>query len=962
MLSAILVNPMSSSQNSRSFLWALFKSFAPGIALILTAAAILLYSDPRRNRQARAEDDPQKVAVVNYISVPVLEDGEAGLLAGLAESGFTAGRNIELKHYNAEGDRSTAILIAKEVVGGDFDAVLTLSTPVLQAVANANVNTRRTHVFTLSTDPWGAGVGIDRDDPSIHPPYMTGYGTLQPVAALFDMAREANPKLNKVGVVWNPAESNSEASTLMAREVCRKLKIDLVEATVESSSAVLDATKSLLNRDVQAIWAGGDSTVAAALDSMIAAARDGGIPVFTNMPSDVKQGALFSLGADYYEVGRASGHLAAEVLHGKDPATIPVENFVPEQLALNEVSLNQFKSAWRFGADWNKRAAIVVTKDGIRETERKPVAVPQKPEPGRTYDVSIVYFAPNEVTDVTIAGVKKMLAERGFIEGKNIRYDITHAQGDIALIPAIMQKLDQSDADLIVSLTTPCLTSATNIIKTKPVVFTEVYDPIAAGAGKTATDHQANVTGVGSFPPLEAMIDTMQAIVPGLKTIGIVYNDAEANSRKAVQVARKLLTERGVTLEEVTVTSASEVLQAAQVLTLKQVDVLWEIGDNTVNQGLEALLKAGNDAGIPVVNSDADSASRGATAGVGISFYESGLAAGDIAADVLLGKDPAQIPFEELAVVRIAANLDAAKKLNIPFTDDFLATCSVFHGVRSRFGRPANVAFVTLSDGAALEEAQRGVFEGLDAAKLVKGRDISLKTYNAQGDLSQLPQIFDTIKTTGADLIITSTTPAMIAAARSTQTIPIVFTVASEPSAVGVVPAGERRDNLVGVYDNPPISKLLDLAEKREGPLKTVGTIWNPAEPNSEISVKRLRKACKDRGIELVERNAAAVNELRDVASAICQTDIDILVISADNVTSSGFPAIYSVTQQQGIPVYCTEPDLVTKGAAAAIGVNFYDWGRQTALMAAQILAGRNPATTPLEEVHSIRTVVSGQN
>lgn len=927
----------------------------------MTAAAILLYSDPRRNRQVRAEDDPQKVAVVNYISVPVLEDGEAGLMAGLAEAGLASGRKVEFKHYNAEGDRSTAILIAKEVVGGDFDAILTLSTPVLQAVANANLNSKRTHVFSLSTDPWGAGVGIDREDPSKHPPYMTGYGTLQPVATLFGMAQQANPKLNKVGVVWNPAESNSEASTLMAREVCRKLKIDLLEATVESSSAVLDATKSLLNRDVQAIWAGGDSTVAAALDSMIATASDGGVPVFTNMPSDVKQGALFSLGADYYEVGRASGKLAAEVLNGKDPATIPVDNFVPEQLALNEVALEQFQSAWTFSPDWNDRAAVLVTKDGIRETKRKPVLASPSPEPGRTYDVSITYFAPNEVTDITIAGVKEKLAERGFVEGENIRYEITHAQGDIALIPAIMQKLDQSDSDLVMSLTTPCLTSATNIIKSKPVVFTEVYDPIAAGAGKSASDHHPNITGVGSFPPLKAMIDTMQMIVPDLKTIGIVYNDAEANSRKAVQVAREQLSKRGLKLEEATVTGTSEVLQAAQVLTLKQVDVLWEIGDNTVNQGLEALLKAGNDAGIPVVNSDADSASRGAVAGVGISFYESGYAAGDIAADVLLGKAPAEIPFEELAVVRIAANFGAAQKLNLKFTDDFLSKCSVFHDVRLRFGRPAKVVFITLSDGAALEEAQRGVFEGLAAAKLVEGKDVSLTTYNAQGDLSQLPQIFDTIKTTGADLIVTSTTPAMIAAARSTQSIPIVFTVASEPSHVGVVPAGQRRDNLVGVYDNPPIAKLLDLAERREGKLKTLGTIWNPAEPNSEISVKRLRKACRERDIQLIERNAAAVNELRDVASAICQSNIDILVISADNVTSSGFPAISSVTQQQKIPVYCTEPDLVQKGATAAIGVNFYDWGRQTARMASQVLAGRNPATIPLEEVESIRTVESNQ-
>ncbi len=345
-----------------------------GIALIFAAAAVLLWSDPRRNHEEKPQDAPLKVALLNYVSVPVLEDGEAGMLAGLAEAGFVDGQNIELTRYNAEGDRATAILMAKEVVGRDFDAILTLSTPVLQALANANVHTKRTHVFTLTTDPWGAGIGIDREDPSKHPPYMTGHGTLQPVEALFKLAREANPNLKKVGVAWNPAESNSEASTLMAREVCKQLDIELVEVTVESSSAVLEAAKALAAQEVEAIWAGGDSTVAAALDTLIGTATDAGIPLFTNMPSDVKQGALFSL---ELTTTKSDGErqLAGRVLNGEATADIPVENFVPEQLAINSAVLPKFASHWKFGSDWAKRAKIVVDESGIHEEQRrsKPV-------------------------------------------------------------------------------------------------------------------------------------------------------------------------------------------------------------------------------------------------------------------------------------------------------------------------------------------------------------------------------------------------------------------------------------------------------------------------------------------------------------------------------------------------------------------------------------------------------------
>src|SRR5262245_42374996 len=211
-----------------------------GVGLIIAASALLLFSDSAtKNRPKTAADGKTlKVALANFSSTVTLEEGQRGLIDGLAEEGFVDGQNIKITRFNAETDRATAVAIAKDVVSRDFDLILTVSTAMLQAVANANQETARTHVFAITTDPWGAGVGISRDNPSVHPPSMTGYGSLQPVDALFRLAREANPNLKKVGVVWNPSEPNSEASTLMARRVCKELGIELVEVTVDSSAGV----------------------------------------------------------------------------------------------------------------------------------------------------------------------------------------------------------------------------------------------------------------------------------------------------------------------------------------------------------------------------------------------------------------------------------------------------------------------------------------------------------------------------------------------------------------------------------------------------------------------------------------------------------------------------------------------------------------------------------------------------
>jgi putative ABC transport system substrate-binding protein len=256
--------------------------------------------------------------------------------------------------------------------------ILTISTPVLQSLAAANVDTRRTHVFTVSTDPWGAGVGVSRANHADHPPYMTGEGSIPPIARLFEMAREAYPGLKKVGVVWNPSESNSEAAVKLARAICQKLQIELIEMSVDSSSGVQDATQALVARQVEAIWTGGDATVAAAHDTLISTAGEGGVPVFSSLVSNAKGGALFSLGPDYYQVGHAGGLLAGRVLKGADPAKIPVENFAPEVLALNMVVQEKYQSKWKFGADWAKRATWIVDRSGSHENPKPAAAPPAK--------------------------------------------------------------------------------------------------------------------------------------------------------------------------------------------------------------------------------------------------------------------------------------------------------------------------------------------------------------------------------------------------------------------------------------------------------------------------------------------------------------------------------------------------------------------------------------------------------
>ncbi len=352
------------------------KRLSLGLVLIFLASTVLLLSD--LNRRASGGNGVPHIGLLQHASTMVLDEGVRGMVDGLAERGFVDGKNIVIERYNAEGDIAVSNSIAKQMVNSRYDLLLTCSTLSLQAVANANRGGKTVQVFGLSADPAGAGVGISRDNPLDHPPNLVGLGCFLPAAESFRIAKKMFPGLKTVGVAWNPAESNSRAFTESARTICRALGIELLEATVENTNGVLEAEESLISRGAQAIWVGGDVTVSVGIDSVVAAARKSRIPVFTITPGKPDRGTLFDYGADFYLIGKQTGELAARVLHGSDPAGIPVTNFVPPWLVVNKTALSNLKDPWSFPEDFLRTADIVVDDSGIHTRKSVPASNPEK--------------------------------------------------------------------------------------------------------------------------------------------------------------------------------------------------------------------------------------------------------------------------------------------------------------------------------------------------------------------------------------------------------------------------------------------------------------------------------------------------------------------------------------------------------------------------------------------------------
>jgi putative tryptophan/tyrosine transport system substrate-binding protein len=295
------------------------------------------------------------------------------------------------------------------------------------------------------------------------------------------------------------------------------------------------------------------------------------------------------------------------------------------------------------------------------------------PAQGRVYRVGIASYAPDPGADRLLEGLFASLETLGFARGSNLEVEHVMAAGEMANVPLMLQNLDGEGMDLIITLTTPVLASACQVVRHAPVVFCYVTDPIAAGAGTTFADHLPNVTGVGSFDPVEETFDILALLRPNLGSVGTLYNASEANSTKVVGVAREIAKRRGVTLEEVTISGTSDVLLAAQSLTLRDVDALWVPTDNTAAQAFSAIGLTARKARLPLLANEKEQIAAGALIAVGASWRQVGEVTARMAARVLRGELPKDIPFENFVGATVLLNHDLAREIGIEFPPEIAA-------------------------------------------------------------------------------------------------------------------------------------------------------------------------------------------------------------------------------------------------------------------------------------------------
>ncbi|MDO5289814.1 MAG: ABC transporter substrate-binding protein [Pseudomonadota bacterium] len=268
------------------------------------------------------------------------------------------------------------------------------------------------------------------------------------------------------------------------------------------------------------------------------------------------------------------------------------------------------------------------------------------------------------------------------------------------------------------------------------------------------------------------------------------------------------------------------------------------------------------------------------------------------------------------------------------------------------------VGITAIVDHPALDAARKGVEDELKALGWDESK-LKIQYQSAQGNAATAGQIAKKFVGDKVDAIVAIATPSAQAAVASSRSTPVVYAAVTDPVAAKLVKSMEPSGtNVTGVSDRLPLAPQVDLILKVKPDAKRVGMVYSPGEVNSTIVVKELKAELQKRGMTLVEAAAPRTVDVTSAAKSLVGK-ADVIYTSTDNNVVSTYEAMVAVARDAKLPLVASDPDSVKRGAVAALGMNYYDMGRQAGKLVDRILKGEKPGAIASETGEKTTLVIN---
>jgi putative ABC transport system substrate-binding protein len=265
------------------------------------------------------------------------------------------------------------------------------------------------------------------------------------------------------------------------------------------------------------------------------------------------------------------------------------------------------------------------------------------------------------------------------------------------------------------------------------------------------------------------------------------------------------------------------------------------------------------------------------------------------------------------------------------------------------------ISVTQIVEHPALDNTRKGFMDGLKEL----GVDAKYNVHIAQGNAATNVQIAGQILDEKPALVLAIATPGAQVSAQKIKDIPVVFTAVSDPVGAGLVKSMDAPGgNLTGMTDMPPVDKQLELIKAFVPKAAKIGVLYNAGEANSVSQVNAAKAAARKLGMTVVEATVTNSGAVFQAAKSLVG-QCDAVYVPLDNTVVSAFESVVKVANDNKLPLFSSDNESVGKGAVAALAVDYYALGKQTAGIAKRVLDGAKPASTPVESLENLAVHVN---
>ena len=239
----------------------------------------------------------------------------------------------------------------------------------------------------------------------------------------------------------------------------------------------------------------------------------------------------------------------------------------------------------------------------------------------------------------------------------------------------------------------------------------------------------------------------------------------------------------------------------------------------------------------------------------------------------------------------------------------------------------------------SLDQATQGFIEALTADIEAAGGTVDIDSQVA-GEAGLCTTVINTFTAKKVDLIMANATPALLAAANATTTIPVLGTSVTDynDTFAGSIPA-----NVSGTSDAVPFAEQAQMMIDTLGlvPGDLVGVLYCTNESNSLIQYEAVKALFEAEGIEVKAYTFSETTELQALTTSMA-SEVKAVYIPSDNTVAANDTIVGTICTEQNVPVYTSYGGAI---CYASLSIDYYQLGYETGLMAAKILLeGKSPA------------------